>query len=415
MTKTKPFCISKAAVWEAYEGVKSNRGSAGVDEVSSLEFEKNLKSNLYKLWNRMSSGSYMPPPVLVVEIPKKDGGKRPLGIPTVADRIAQMVVKRELEPKLDPIFHEDSFGYRPGKSGLQAVEKARERCWRYPWVLDMDIKDCFNSIPHELLLKAVEKHTDCKWVILYIKRWLVAPLQYKDGSVKERTCGTSQGSVVSPLLANLFLHYCLDMWLRNKFPQCPFVRYADDQIIHCRTEHEAMVVKDAVKERLNSCGLQMHPEKTKVVYCKSSNAREDYPCIQFDFLGYTFKPRKAMTKTKQRFTAFLPAVSIKSRNGMKQKMREWELNSNLHKEFLEVITKVNPVIKGWINYYGKYYLSELKKVLYHVNWRLLKWAMGKYKRLRTKPKMAMRWLSRVAQYNPNLFEHWKIGVKPTFG
>lgn len=277
MIKTKPFTISKHIVQQAYLRVKQNRGSAGVDGLNLEEFDQDSRNHLYRLWNRMSSGSYMPSPVLLVEIPKSGGGTRPLGIPTVTDRIAQMVVTMTLAPVLEPVFHEDSYGYRPGKSAIEAVKTARQRCWRYDWVLDLDIKGFFDNIPHELLMKAVRKHTDCKWVLLYIERWLKVPVQQQDGRLTDREKGTPQGAVISPLLANLFLHYCMDEWLRLNYPGCPFERYADDCVLHCRTEQQAERLREALKERLKACGLEMHPEKTKIVYCRDEDRRKTYP------------------------------------------------------------------------------------------------------------------------------------------
>jgi len=277
MIKTRSYVISKFVVWEAYKRVKANKGSSGVDGESLEVFEKDLKNNLYRLWNRMSSGSYFPPPVKLVEINKKSGGKRPLGIPTVTDRIAQMVVKMTLEPKLEPCFHADSYGYRPGKSAIEAVGKVRERCWRYNWVIDLDIKGFFDNLNHDLLKLALEKHRPEKWVMLYIERWLKAPVQQLDGSLNERTKGTPQGGVISPLLANLYLHYAMDEWLRIKHPDTPFERYADDSVVHCRTEREAKETLQSLKERLLQCGLELHPEKTKIVYCKDDDRRGNYP------------------------------------------------------------------------------------------------------------------------------------------
>ena len=274
MSEAKPFCISKQEVWEAYKRVKANQGAAGVDEQSIADFERNLKGNLYKIWNRMSSGSYLPPPVRTVKIPKANGGERKLGIPTVSDRIAQMVVKSRLEPAVDPLFHPDSYGYRPGKSALDAVGQARQRCWRYDWILDLDIKGFFDNIPQDLLIRAVKKHAKEQWMVLYIERWLKAPVQEEDGQLVPREKGTPQGGVISPLLANLFLHYAFDRWMAKQEPQMPFERYADDAIVHCRTEAEAQGVRAAIAARLKECGLELHPEKTKVVYCKDEPAED---------------------------------------------------------------------------------------------------------------------------------------------
>ena len=297
MNEAKPFCISKKEVWEAYKRVKANKGAAGVDDQSIEDFEKRLKKNLYKIWNRMSSGSYFPPPVRTVKIPKKNGGERKLGIPTVADRIAQQVVKARLEPEVEPLFHADSYGYRPGKSALDAVGQARKRCWRYDWVLDLDIKGFFDNLDQSLLLRAVKKHAKERWIVLYIERWLKAPVQEEGGQLIPRDKGTPQGGVISPLLANLFLHYALDRWLAAHYPQVPFERYADDVIAHCRTEKEVQELRKASTARLQSCGLELHPEKTKIVYCKDDSRKKTYPNEKFDFLGYTFRPRSSTNRT----------------------------------------------------------------------------------------------------------------------
>src|ERR1700730_12797267 len=275
LDKAKSWSIPKRWVWEAYKRVKANRGAAGVDDQSIAEFEADLQNNLYKLWNRMSAGSYFPPPVKRVQIDKRDGGKRFLGIPTVSDRVAQGVVKGYLEPELERHFHPDSYGYRPGNSALEAVGVARKRCWRYDWALHLDIRAYFDSILHELLLKAVRKHTDCAWVLLYIERWLKAPVQLEDGTVVPRTAGTPQGGVISPLLANLFLHYAFDAWMSRNYPYIPFERYADDAICHCKSAEEARALWSALQDRFAACKLVLHPEKTKIVYCKDANRRGD--------------------------------------------------------------------------------------------------------------------------------------------
>lgn len=412
MIKTKPFTISKNIVLKAYLRVKQNGGSGGVDGLSLEEFEKDSRNHLYRLWNRMSSGSYMPSPVLLVEIPKSGGGTRPLGIPTVTDRIAQMVVAMTLEPALEPVFHDDSYGYRPGKSALEAVGKARQRCWRQDWVLDLDIKGFFDSIPHELLLKAVRKHTDCKWVLLYIERWLKTPVQQRNGATTERTKGTPQGAVISPLLANLFLHYCMDEWLRINYPGCPFERYADDCVIHCSTEQQAEELKEALAERLKACGLEMHPAKTKVVYCKDADRQKNFPAGGFNFLGYTFRSRKSRNRKGKYFTGFLPAVSDKAKKAIRQKIREWKLTSRSGSSLTRLAEEINPVVKGWINYYGYFYKSELQEALGYLNLILKSWARQKYKKLHGRKVKASEWLGRVAKAAPNLFAHWQLGVRP---
>ena len=283
--EAKPYDIPKRLVWEAYQRVRANRGAAGVDGVSLAAFEKDLKGNLYKVWNRMSSGSYHPPPVRLVEIPKDNGSTRPLGIPTIADRVAQTVVKMVLEPLVEPQFHRDSYGYRPGRSALDAVGRARQRCWDTDWVIDLDIRAFFDSIPHDLVERAVAYHTDVAWVRLYIGRWLRAPVERPDGTLMERIKGTPQGGVVSPLLANLFLHYAFDLWMQRNYPGIRWERYADDAIVHCRSEVEARSVLEAIRSRFAECGLELHAEKTKIVYCKDDDRRGKHEHIKFDFLG----------------------------------------------------------------------------------------------------------------------------------
>lgn len=409
--KTRPFSISKQAVWTAYLTVKSNRGSAGVDEVSLQEFDKDLKNNLYKLWARLSSGSYMPPPVLLVEIAKKDGGKRPLGIPTVSDRIAQTVVKQAMEPGIDKLFYEDSYGYRPGKSAIEAVRKCRERCWRYDWVVDLDIKGFFDNIDHDLLMKAVEKHTDCKWQLLYIKRWLQAPVQHRDGKQYARVKGTPQGAVISPLLANLFLHYCMDKWLKIHYRQCPFERYADDAVIHCATEAQAQELKEALGKRLEACGLQMHPDKTKIVYCKDSNRKGDHEENSFDFLGYGFQPRLSRNKRGESFVAFTPAISKKARKGIMDKIRESKQLQQTQGKLSDIARELNPRLQGWINYYGKFCKSKLDQTLAMVDIRIARWARRKYKKLYGNIVAAIAWVKKIRKSTPHLFAHWKMSVK----
>lgn len=401
----------------AYWKVKSNRGGAGVDEESLLDFEKNLKANLYRIWNRMSSGSYMPPAVKQVEIPKKGGGKRPLGIPTVSDRIAQTVVKDMLEPVLEPVFHEDSYGYRPGRSAHDALAVARKRCWWYDWVLDIDIKGFFDNIPHDLLMKAVRRHTQCRWVLLYIERWLVAPLRKADGTVEARTKGTPQGAVISPLLANLYLHYCFDEWMRRYSYGCKFERYADDIIVHCKSAKQAIAVKLALRQRLRECGLEMHPEKTKLVYCKDSNRTEEVDrrdfAVSFDFLGYTFKPRQAQNKSrKETFTCFLPAISRKSKVSINEKMKGWKILLTSQVNLKDIADYINPVLRGWIHYYGKFYRAELRNYLGILNRKLAKWAERKFKRFKRRKTIPIRWLRDVSRRDTTLFAHWKMGATP---
>jgi len=416
MSEAKPYDISKHLVWKAWKQVRENQGAAGVDGVSLAAFEKDLKGNLYKIWNRMSSGSYLPPPVRLVEIPKANGGVRPLGIPTVADRVAQTVVKMVLEPEVEPIFHPSSYGYRPGRSALDAVGAARERCWKFDWVIDLDIKSFFDTISHELIERAVAHHTDLGWVHLYVKRWLNAPVERADGTLMERTKGTPQGSVVSPLLANLFLHYAFDLWMQRTFPNLCFERYADDAIVHCRSKSQAQSVLEAIRQRLAECGLELHSEKTRIVYCKDGNRKQHYDNVAFDFLGYTFQPRRARNRQGKNFVSFLPAISTKAATGIRQTVRAWRIASTRNNQSLEELAKlIDPAVRGWMNYYGRYYRTKCIAVLQHINEALARWARWKFKRLRRRKTASIHWLGRLAERAPNLLALWQFGIKPSAG
>jgi group II intron reverse transcriptase/maturase len=408
MTQAKPFSIPKREVWEAFKRVKANQGAAGVDGQSIQDVEERLADNLYKLWNRLSSGSYMPPPVRRVDIPKATGGTRPLGIPTVADRIAQEVVRRYLEPIVEPVFHADSYGYRPGRSAVDAIRTARQRCWRFDWVLDVDIKGFFDSIDHELLLKAVRKHTDCAWVRLYIERWLKAPVQLDDGELVARTRGTPQGGVISPLLANLFLHYAFDLWLGRVRPGVPFERYADDIICHCRSEREARTLWEEIDHRFAACGLALHPQKTKLVYCKDTNRKGEHGCVSFDFLGYTFRPRLAKWRGGLFGVSFLPAASPSALTTIRRAVRHWGLSRRSDKGLLDLARMFNPYIRGWIGYFGQFYKSALYPTLRRIDAHLLRWAARKFKRFRQRPRRSRAWLVQVVRDRPALFAHWPL-------
>ena len=415
MDKAKSWSIPKRFVWEAYKRVKANRGAAGVDDQSIEEFEADLKNNLYKLWNRMSSGSYFPPAVKRVQIDKRDGGKRPLGIPTVSDRIAQAVVKGYLEPELEKHFHPDSYGYRPGKSALEALGVARQRCWRHAWVLDLDIRAYFDSIPHELLLRAVRKHTNCAWVLLYIERWLKAPVQLEDGTLEPREKGSPQRSVISPLLANLFLHWAFDRWMVRHHPETPFERFADDILCHCDTERQARILKGELEKRFTECGLELHPDKTRIVYCKDDDRRGTYPHEKFDFLGYTFRARRSKNRWGKYFVNFSPGVSNAATKAIRDEIRRWQLRCRADKWIDDLARMFNPVIRGWINYYGRYYKSALYPTLRHLDRRLAHWAMAKYKRLRRHRRRAEHWIREVASRDPALFAHWPLLHRATTG
>lgn len=404
---TKPFNIPKALVWKAFKQVKANGGSAGVDKESIEMFEGKLSGNLYKLWNRLGSGSYFPPPVKGVPIPKKSGGVRMLGVPTVADRVAQTVVKNVLEPILEPLFHRNSYGYRPGKSALDAVAMVRRRSWEYDWVVEYDIKGLFDNIDHELLLRALRKHCQTPWILLYIERWLKAPMEGEDGKLVERAKGTPQGGVVSPLLANLFLHYALDVWLVRNMRSVRFVRYADDGVIHCKSEEQAKLVMRMVQDRLRECRLEMHPEKSRIVYCKDVNRQEVYPVIQFTFLGYCFRPRKAVDKYGRVYVNFAPAVSREALKAMRQTVRGWHIQLKCDKSLQDLSNMFNPVIRGWKNYYGRFHSSAMKPLWRSINAYLARWLMRKYKHLAKHRTRAYRELSRLAVKLPGMFVQWE--------
>lgn len=412
---TRTYDIPKSLFVKAFKLVKANAGGAGVDKQSLENFERDLKDNLYKIWNRMSSGSYFPPSVKNVIIPKKSGGHRNLGIPTVGDRIAQMVVKLVFDPCVEPYFLSDSFGYRPNKSAIDAIEVTQKRCWQKDWVLEFDIKGLFDNIPHNLLMKAVEKHTSCKWIKLYIERWLKAPIQISDDEEVKRNCGTPQGGVISPVLSNLFLHYVFDLWMKRNHSDKLWCRYADDGLIHCETEKEAEQILLKLKKRFEECGLELHPDKTRIIYCKDSKRTREYPNKSFDFLGYTFRPRTCKNKKKNiLFTSFMPAVSNTSLKAMRQKTRKmnWRNRTNLH--LVEIAQKYNPVLRGWLNYYGAFRKSGLDSMWKHFNKTLVVWIMSKYKQFKGHKIRAVKFLKKIMRENPDLFVHWKIGMTSIF-
>ena len=406
-TTDKPFYIDKKLVYEAYKVVKSNRGAAGVDGQTIEAFDEDLEGNLFKIWNRMCSGSYFPPPVRAVSIPKKNGGgERILGVPTVGDRIAQMVVKRLIEPDLDPIFLPDSYGYRPRKSALDAVGVTRERCWKYDWVLEFDIKGLFDNLPHDLLMKAVRKHVKYKWAVLYIERWLIAPME-KDNVNIERNLGVPQGGVISPILSNLFLHYTFDLWMGRVHPDLPWCRYADDGLVHCRSEQEAETLKVELQARFAECGLEMHPTKSKIVYCKDNRRKGSYPNVTFDFLGYCFRPRQVRNpRDTSTFCGFTPAVSPSALKSMRETIRELGLRHRTHVSMADIAEQLNPLLRGWIEYYGRFTPSALAPLYRYVNQTVRAWVRRKFRRY-ARVTRATRFLQRVAQTSAKLFVHWQ--------
>jgi RNA-directed DNA polymerase len=365
--------------------------------------------------HRMSSGTYFPPPVRAVEIPKAHGpGMRMLGVPTVGDRIAQTVAKLVLEPMVDPVFHQDSYGYRPGRSAHDALAVCRQRCFESDWVLDLDIQAFFDSVPHDRVLAAVSHHLDgfpeLRWIGLYVSRWLIAPIQQPDGVLVGRDRGTPQGSAISPLLANLFMHYAFDRWLTEQHPGVGFERYCDDAVVHCRSYAQAVMVRDALAVRLAEFGLRLHPDKTRIVYCKDSKRRSSHEVTSFVFLGYEFRPRRAVGKNGKRFTGFLPAVSTAAIKKIGDQIRSWRLRRRSGSTLGDLARLINPVVIGWINYYGRFYRSKLIGLLARLNRHLLRWAEHKFKGL-SHPR-ARRRLAEVAHEWPRLFAHWRAGAYP---
>jgi RNA-directed DNA polymerase len=408
-TKSKPIPITKEMVWQAYLKVKSNKGSAGVDEVSFKIFDENLSKNLYKLWNRLSSGSYFPMPVKEVIIPKSNGGERKLGIPSISDRIAQEVVKTYLEPRLEAEFLPQSYGYRPHKSAHQALENVRENVRKYAWVIDMDIKSYFDEVDHELLMKAIEKHVPERWVKMYIRRWLESPVQTKEGLVSKQGQGTPQGGVISPLLANLFLHYVLDKWLLQNFPTISFVRYADDVVVHCISEQQSHYVLEGIKRRLKACKLRLSEEKTKITYCQDYRRpqRKDYP-KKFDFLGHSFKPMsKQSNRDKGMFLGYDCEMNMKSRTRIIDDWKQMNFQRESTLRLQDLAELLNSKSRGIINYYGKMNIMSLEKLFRHLDYRIAKWVKNKFKKLGSYQK-ANDWLRDVKSKYPTTFVHWSI-------
>jgi RNA-directed DNA polymerase len=406
-SQAKPFDIPKQLVWEAYRQVAANKGAPGVDGVDLEAFGADLKGNLYKIWNRMSSGSYFPPPVRAVEIPKPHGGgKRLLGVPTVGDRVAQTVVAIYLGERAEPRFHPDSYGYRPAKSALDAVATCRQRCWKFDWVIDLDVRKFFDTVPWGLVVKAVEAVTTTPWVLLYVTRWLAAPLQLPDGTVVERDRGTPQGSAVSPVLANLFMHYAFDNWMARRFPGCPFERYADDCVVHCVSKDQAKRAHAAIAERMGEVGLALHPDKTRLVYCKDGKRRGGSEHTSFTFLGFHFRARKVRSKDGRYFTSFVPAMSPDALKAKGAELRTMRAHLRTTTSLDDLARWLNPVVRGWMTYYGRFYRSQMHPLLRRVNTYLRRWAGKKYKRLRAY-KRFKRWWDGLIARQPGLFAQWQ--------
>ena len=404
----KSFAIPKQLVWEAWRRVKDNKGAPGVDGQDLDQFEADLEGNLYKIWNRMSSGTWFPPPVRAVEIPKPHSrGVRVLGVPTIADRVAQTVVAMYMEPLVEPRFHQDSYGYRPGKSAHDALAVCRERCWKFDWAIDLDVQKFFDEVPWDLVVRAVEAVTDCRWVLLYVKRWLQAPLERPGGTLQKRTRGTPQGSAISPTLVNLFMNYAFDQWMVRSYPACPFERFADDAIVHCRSRAQAELVLAGIAKRMVEVGLRLHPDKTKIVYCKDSNRRGDHEHTSFTFLGYVFRPREARSRHGVTFTSFLPAMSPEALLAKCDRLREMRIPKRTDLTLDDLARWLNPIVAGWINYYARYYRVGVDPLLQRVSSYLRRWAAKKYKRLRG-AKRFDRWWTGLVGRQPTLFVHWRL-------
>jgi group II intron reverse transcriptase/maturase len=406
---TKSFAISKRMVYNSYLKVIAKDGSAGIDGQSIENFNSKLSCNLYKLWNRMASGSYMPPPVRTVMIDKKQGGKRPLGIPTVSDRIAQGVVKDYLEPSLEAVFHSSSFGYRPGRSAHQALAQCKENCNKYAWVIDVDIKGFFDNISHTIMMDLLKKHTQEKWVLLYVERWLKAGVEQADGSIAARTKGTPQGGVASPLLANIYLHHAFDKWMDEVNPQQPFERYADDIVIHCSSKEAADQMLAQLTIRMNEFELTLHPEKTKIVYCKDYRRTERHEHESFTFLSYSFAPKNIKSSYKRKMIlVFNVSISQMAKVHIRKRIREVLYHRRSMQSLESTAEKLNPKIRGWVNYYTKYNKDKALRVFLYLNSLIRKWISNTYK-LRGFRKVNEKYKT-ILKATPELFYHWKLGI-----
>jgi RNA-directed DNA polymerase len=414
--EAKPYDIRKRRVWEAYGRVKANGGAGGVAGEWQAAFEKDMKEDVYKVWNGMWSGWYMARPVRQVEIRKAGGGMRRLGIAAVADRVSRTVVKMVAASLEEPVFDEYFYGYRPGKSTLDAVRTPTNPCWQPQCVIVLHIKPFFHSFSHQLVHPAVTHHTHLPCVPLYIAPSLRAPVQPPDATLLVRTNATPQGRVISPLLANLFLHYAFDLSMQRTFPRARFERYAHHAIVHCTSERQARDVLAAIRRRFEQSALQLHPTKTRIVYCKHDERPAKFEHIKFHFLGYTFQPPLAKNRWAKLFVSFLPAISTRAAKAIRQTIREWRMASTRNNQRLEdLVCLTNPVVRGWMNYYGRFYRSKCVQVLRHLNVALAEWARWKYKRFRRRERASVHWLGRIARRAPKLFVLWKLGVKPEAG
>jgi len=410
--QTKSIPITKEMVWESYKKVKSNKGSAGLDQQSLSDFDKVRSKELYKIWNRLASGSYIAPTIKRVNIPKGNGKTRPLGIPTVSDRIAQQVVKFYIEPRFERIFVANSYGYRPNKSAHSAINEVLKNVLTHSWVIDLDIKEFFENVNHELLMKALGKHVSEKWALMYIKRWLEAPVQLADGTIKTADGkGTPQGGVISPLLSNLYMHYCVDKWLEIHYPKAIMIRYADDLVIHCKSHQESVELLANLSARLSVCCLTAHAEKTKIVYCKKDKRPLIGFPVQFDFLGFSFQPIRYKLKSGGSFLQYGCKMSRKSKVRITKELRDLRFHNKSQRSIQDLANLLNPKIRGWIHYYGKISQRSLKPVFYYLHHRMIRWILNKYKRFKGSKVKAIAWLKQIGKSYPMLFYHWELGYK----
>lgn len=405
---SKPVPIEFAQVVKAYRKVRQGGKAAGIDNESWVDFDKKIEDNLYVIWNRLSSGSYHPQAVREVEIPKKDGKKRKLGIPTLRDRIAQQVVKDYMEKKIDGLFHENSYGYRPMKSAHQAIEQVRQNCYKQSWVIDMDISKFFDEIDHELMLQAVAHVIEDKWVMMYVKRWLEMPIQKQDGTLQPKAGkGTPQGGVISPLLANLYLHYTFDKWVTQHYPQVSFVRYADDIVVNCNSKTEAEALLEAIRKRMAEVKLQVKEEKTRIAYCKDYRRKAKHEHVKFEFLGFSYQPRaRRSDKDGKLFTAFAAEISLSNQKKISAAIKEANVWRNTTIEAKDIAEIFNAKLRGWINYYGRYSKRSLRKVMMMLDRRLTKWLRSKHK---INLRRAVDKLKTMKKEQPKLFYHWEKG------
>jgi len=327
-----------------------------------------------------------------------------------------MVIKQKLERHVDKHFSANSFGYRPGKRAHDAIEQCRVNCQWYNWAIDLDIEGFFDNIDHELMMQMVSNFTQEKYILMYVERWLKAPVKLLDGTLKENIGkGTPQGGVISPLLANIFLHFAFDEWFGEQYPKGIFERYADDIIVHCTQFGEAEKTLEAIERRLKEFKLNLNRSKTKIVYC-NANQKQQFPkekkSRSFDFLGFQFKPRIVKTGSRIKL-GFSPAISRKSQKRISETCYKLKIHRMVHLNIGRIAEILKSKTRGWINYYGKFRKSCMHGVFRTLNFRLAHWVRNKYRRFRRKHwYFAYNWLVGISKDFPNLFLHWEYGFRP---